>query len=215
MPLFKFGALFIRTLSKPVAAAIKKRAVEHENFRSRCAAFAQWWHRMEVRLQVQLMGHTARTIRPLGEAEAVKSGAEILGEGVIFSIAAAVMLAENRRAAASDARKKAQIQEEFSRQNARLEELEEAVASLRSDTIEIMKAGGKYTKEQILSRVRGEAERRKELEELTKQVEEESWLQSLSRWAGLGSRVASGDKEALEEASKAAVAAVSPSVVSK
>ena len=36
---------------------------------------------MEVRLQVQLMGHTARTIKPLSEEEAVKSGAEILGEG--------------------------------------------------------------------------------------------------------------------------------------
>lgn len=36
---------------------------------------------MEVTLQVQLMGHTAHSIKPLSEADAVKSGAEILGEG--------------------------------------------------------------------------------------------------------------------------------------
>jgi len=111
MPLFKFGTLFIRTLSKPVANAIKKRAVGHPSFRDRCASFAQWWHRMEVSLQVQLMGHTARTIKPLGEAEAVAQGADILGEGVIFSIAALLLAIENRRAAASDARKKAQIRQ--------------------------------------------------------------------------------------------------------
>jgi len=35
------------------------------------------------------------------------------------------------------------------------------------------------------------------------------------RWVGLGARAAKGDKEALDEASKAAVAAVAPSVVAK
>mmetsp|Transcript_44287 Transcript_44287/g.110905 ORF Transcript_44287/g.110905 Transcript_44287/m.110905 type:complete len:240 (+) Transcript_44287:313-1032(+) len=215
MPLFKFGTLFIRTLSKPVAAAIKKRAIKHPSFRNRCATFAQWWHRMEVSLQVQLMGHTARTIKPLGEAEAVAQGADILGEGVIFSIAALLLAVENRRAAASDARKKAQIQDEFSRQNARLEELEEAVASLRSDVIQNMILSGKYSKEQISKRVKGEADRVKELEELTAIRTEETWHDTLSRWVGLGSRVAQGDQEAMDQASKAAVSAVAPSVVSK
>jgi len=214
MPLFKFGTLLIRTLSKPVAAAIKRRAVGHQSFRNRCASFAQWWHRMEVSLQVQLMGHTARTIKPLGEAEAVAQGADILGEGVIFSIAAILLAVENRRAAASDARKKAQIQDEFSRQNARLEELEEAVALLRTDVIQNMILSGKYSKEQILARVKGEEERVKELEELTAVRKEESWGETLSRWVGLGSRVAQGDKEAIDEASKAAVTAVAPAVVS-
>eukprot|EP00284_Hemiselmis_tepida_P012550 CAMPEP_0174927566 /NCGR_PEP_ID=MMETSP1355-20121228/18861_1 /TAXON_ID=464990 /ORGANISM="Hemiselmis tepida, Strain CCMP443" /LENGTH=238 /DNA_ID=CAMNT_0016173677 /DNA_START=305 /DNA_END=1021 /DNA_ORIENTATION=+ len=215
MPLFKFGTLFIRTLSKPVANAIKKRAVGHPSFRDRCASFAQWWHRMEVSLQVQLMGHTARTIKPLGEAEAVAQGADILGEGVIFSIAALLLAIENRRAAASDARKKAQIQEEFSRQNARLEELEEAVASLRKDVIQNMILTGKYSKEQILKRVKGEEERVKELEELTAVRKDDTWSEALTRWVGLGARAAKGDKEALDEASKAAVAAVAPSVVAK
>ena len=62
-------------------------------------------------MQVQLMGHTAHSIKPLSEADAVKSGAEILGEGVIFSIAALLMLVENRRSAMSDAAKKEKIRE--------------------------------------------------------------------------------------------------------
>jgi hypothetical protein len=43
--------------------------------------YSQFYHRWEVKLNVQLMGMTARTIKPLDEATAVKTGAEILGEG--------------------------------------------------------------------------------------------------------------------------------------
>lgn len=55
------------------------------------------------------MGHTAHSIKPLSEADAVKSGAEILGEGVIFSIAALLMLVENRRSAMSDVVKEGKV----------------------------------------------------------------------------------------------------------
>ena len=45
MPLMKFGALAIRTLSKPVANAVKRRCLLHPRFRAQCVAFAQRWHR--------------------------------------------------------------------------------------------------------------------------------------------------------------------------
>ena len=45
MPLMKFGALAIRTLSKPVANAVKRRCLVHPRFRAQCVAFAQRWHR--------------------------------------------------------------------------------------------------------------------------------------------------------------------------
>ncbi len=45
----------------------------------------QFYHRWEVKLNVQLMGMTARTIKPLDEATAVKTGAEILGEGIFWN----------------------------------------------------------------------------------------------------------------------------------
>ena len=65
MPLLKFGALAIRTLSKPVANAIKRRSTNHPRFRASCIAFAQFWHRMEVNWSIRLLGHEAKQIKPL------------------------------------------------------------------------------------------------------------------------------------------------------
>eukprot|EP00292_Cryptomonas_paramecium_P015967 CAMPEP_0113690502 /NCGR_PEP_ID=MMETSP0038_2-20120614/17827_1 /TAXON_ID=2898 /ORGANISM="Cryptomonas paramecium" /LENGTH=212 /DNA_ID=CAMNT_0000611835 /DNA_START=15 /DNA_END=649 /DNA_ORIENTATION=- /assembly_acc=CAM_ASM_000170 len=139
MPLFKFGMLLVRTLSKPVANAIKQRAVERPSFKKLCIDFAQAWNRFEIRLNLGLVGHSARVIKPLDEATAVKSGAEILGEGVVFTIAAIVLFAENRRAAASEARKSANIKAQFDNQTKRIQELESAVESLRVDVLELLK----------------------------------------------------------------------------
>lgn len=213
MPMFKIGVLMVRTLSKPIAAAIKKRATERPSFRTSCASFAQWWHRMEVSMQVQLMGHTAHSIKPLSEADAVRSGAEILGEGVIFSIAALLMLVENRRSAMSDAAKKDKIQSEFETIKARLEELEEAMEVTRKDTTDLMISGGKVSKEKIMSRLKGEEERMAVLGELEREDKAESWTEMASRWIGLAGAVTSGDEKAVKVASDAAVAAVTPSVV--
>ena len=61
----KFGALAIRTLSKPVANAIKRRSADHPRFKAGCIAFAQMWHRLEVNWSIRLLGHEAKKIRPL------------------------------------------------------------------------------------------------------------------------------------------------------
>jgi len=126
---------------------------------------------------------------------------------------------ENLRAARSDAKKKAQIEGEFARLTARLEELEEAVAINRKDTTDLMLYGGgagKYfTKKQIEERLKGEQNRIHELEALTKKTEEESWTGSVSRWVGIGTRVISGDMDAVKQVSDAAVAAVTPTFATK
>jgi hypothetical protein len=36
--------------------------------------FCQGWNRMEITLNLSLMGHTARVIKPLDEATAIKTG---------------------------------------------------------------------------------------------------------------------------------------------
>mmetsp|Transcript_7519 Transcript_7519/g.18806 ORF Transcript_7519/g.18806 Transcript_7519/m.18806 type:complete len:238 (+) Transcript_7519:128-841(+) len=216
MPLFKLGMLFMRTLSKPIAAAIKKRAMTHPSFKNSCAAFAQWYHRMEINMQVQLMGITARAIKPLDEATAVKTGAEILGEGVVFSIAALAMLAENRRSAASEARKQQKIKDEFEQQEQRLAELESAFAILRQDTIEIMSTGGKWTKEQIAKRVLAEKERKEDLKVLTSEEPQKTWQDSVQWWLGLGQKVANGEVEVADAAvhvGKSAFVAITPSYI--
>ena len=52
----------------------------------------RWWHRMEVNFSIRLLGHHAKEIRPLSEEKAVAQGAEVLGEGVIFGIAASLLV---------------------------------------------------------------------------------------------------------------------------
>eukprot|EP00291_Cryptomonas_curvata_P011901 CAMPEP_0172190254 /NCGR_PEP_ID=MMETSP1050-20130122/23009_1 /TAXON_ID=233186 /ORGANISM="Cryptomonas curvata, Strain CCAP979/52" /LENGTH=157 /DNA_ID=CAMNT_0012865103 /DNA_START=101 /DNA_END=571 /DNA_ORIENTATION=+ len=151
-----------------------------------CHDLAQGWNRMEITLNLGLMGHSARVIKPLDEATAVKTGAEVLGEGIVFGIAAFVLIVENRRAAASEARKAMNIKTQFEAQQRRIEQLEEAVASLRADTIDLMKHGGSISAEEMQQRIR-EEKRRRELVQMNSQLvlDEGLWgyLTSLGRQA--------------------------------
>ncbi|KAF2203735.1 hypothetical protein GQ43DRAFT_410919 [Delitschia confertaspora ATCC 74209] len=51
----KIGGLFVRTLAKPMANAIKRNAHEHERFRKLCVNFAQRLHRIDMRMRLGLL----------------------------------------------------------------------------------------------------------------------------------------------------------------
>ncbi|EUC48757.1 hypothetical protein COCMIDRAFT_23528 [Bipolaris oryzae ATCC 44560] len=51
----KVTSLFVRTLAKPVANAIKRNAHEHERFRRICVKFAQGLHRVDMRMRLGLL----------------------------------------------------------------------------------------------------------------------------------------------------------------
>ncbi|USP77238.1 hypothetical protein yc1106_04512 [Curvularia clavata] len=51
----KVTSLFVRTLAKPVANAIKRNAHEHERFRRVCVKFAQGLHRVDMRMRLGLL----------------------------------------------------------------------------------------------------------------------------------------------------------------
>lgn len=70
LPLLKVGILVVKQAIKPVAHTIKDYAKEHPRFRAASVAFAQWWHRVEVRVAVRLLGHEPREIKPLEEVPA-------------------------------------------------------------------------------------------------------------------------------------------------
>mmetsp|Transcript_47675 Transcript_47675/g.95460 ORF Transcript_47675/g.95460 Transcript_47675/m.95460 type:complete len:252 (-) Transcript_47675:21-776(-) len=181
MVLGKFGGLLIRTLSKPVANAIKRRAVERPAFRARCAAFAQLYHRVEVTLTMRLMGHEAKSVKPLTEAQAVSAGADILGEGIIFSFAAAVLLFENHRSTANEEKKREQLEARFEEQRQRIAELEDAFTSLRADTLRLMEAAGKFSAEQISSARQNEQRRQRTLADRAHEEEPSAW-QRFTAW---------------------------------
>ncbi|KAJ8117268.1 hypothetical protein OPT61_g1497 [Boeremia exigua] len=51
----KITSLFVRTLAKPMANAIKRNAHEHERFRRICVGFAQKIHRVDMRMRLGLL----------------------------------------------------------------------------------------------------------------------------------------------------------------
>ncbi|KAF2498318.1 hypothetical protein BU16DRAFT_558384 [Lophium mytilinum] len=70
----KIGSLFVRTLAKPVANAIKRNAHEHERFRKVCVRFAQGLHRIDMHMRLGLLQDPAvidrQIAREVAEAEA-------------------------------------------------------------------------------------------------------------------------------------------------
>ncbi|KAL5115294.1 hypothetical protein ACEQ8H_006806 [Pleosporales sp. CAS-2024a] len=51
----KVTSLFVRTLAKPMANAIKRNAHEHQRFRKICVKFAQGLHRIDMRMRLGLL----------------------------------------------------------------------------------------------------------------------------------------------------------------
>ncbi|KAI5780677.1 optic atrophy 3 protein-domain-containing protein [Peziza echinospora] len=64
----KLGSLLIKTISKPIATAIKAQARDHPTFRRICISLAQSVHRADMRLRLGLL-RDAATIEKLEAAE--------------------------------------------------------------------------------------------------------------------------------------------------
>jgi hypothetical protein len=62
---FKLGALFIRQLTKPVAAEIKRQAGKEGIVRSVCNAYGQFHHKIESRMSLRLLGHSSKKIKDI------------------------------------------------------------------------------------------------------------------------------------------------------
>lgn len=95
----KLASLFIKTMSKPLAGHIKKRATSHPSFRKFCIGVANTYNRFEIGMRTEWMGftHTNDRVPPLNEVRALELGANFLSESIIFSIAIATILGETYR----------------------------------------------------------------------------------------------------------------------
>lgn len=139
LPAVKLGVLALKTVSKPLANAVKRRATSHPKFREFIIGLAQRYHKINVQLQRRLYGHATNVdIKPLNEAAAVATAADLVGEVVIFGIAGGLVVLEVSRGAVSEARKEEarrqnlealrakdeELREELQRVTKRVEELE-------------------------------------------------------------------------------------------
>lgn len=122
-PAAKLGALLLRQVSKPIANFVKERAKQSPVFRSYvCMPPAQFYNWCEVKMKMYFMNlGTAGKVKPLSETMAIELGSNLLGEGIIFVVAAALLLFEYNR----------QVRKEQVKEEVRLQELEDLYSTLR------------------------------------------------------------------------------------
>lgn len=122
-PAAKLGALLLRQVSKPIANFVKERAKQSPVFRSYvCMPPAQFYNWCEIKMKMYFMGlPPSGKVAPLSETMAIELGSNLLGEGIIFVIAAALLLLEYNR----------QVRKEHAKEEVRLQELEDLNTNLR------------------------------------------------------------------------------------
>ncbi|NP_001156162.1 optic atrophy 3 protein homolog [Acyrthosiphon pisum] len=122
-PAAKLGALLLRQVSKPIANFVKERAKQSPVFRSYvCMPPAQFYNWCEVKMKMYFMNlGTAGKVKPLSETMAIELGSNLLGEGIIFVVAAALLLLEYNR----------QVRKEQAKEEVRLQEQEDLISTIR------------------------------------------------------------------------------------
>lgn len=115
-PIAKLGSLLLRQISKPIANAVKERAKASPFFRTYiCMPPAQFYNWCEVKAKMWIMNlGKPVNIPSLNEAMAIELGANLLGEGIIFGVAAGILFIEYNR----------QTRKETAKEQARKEELD-------------------------------------------------------------------------------------------
>ena len=110
----------VKTVSKPIATAIKNMSATHPLVQGGCARLGNLIHKMnyfEIR-------RTNRAFVQLQREQAIEIGSEMIGEAVIFSLGAGIVIGESIRSNRKEQQREAA-------QNQRLTELEIRVDSLK------------------------------------------------------------------------------------
>eukprot|EP00475_Leptophrys_vorax_P011665 TRINITY_DN18209_c0_g1_i1.p1 TRINITY_DN18209_c0_g1~~TRINITY_DN18209_c0_g1_i1.p1 ORF type:complete len:204 (+),score=40.73 TRINITY_DN18209_c0_g1_i1:326-937(+) len=132
IPFVKLGALALKTLSKPLANVVKRRAKSHPRFRETIINFAQSYHKLNVGLQRRLYGYSTNVdIKPLIEERAVETAADLVGEVFVFSVAGGIVVAEYTRSTMSEARKEEKRKQEKEALRQKDLELEQELETLK------------------------------------------------------------------------------------
>ncbi|XP_065080881.1 putative OPA3-like protein CG13603 isoform X1 [Ochlerotatus camptorhynchus] len=147
-PAAKLGVLAMKQISKPIASLLKARAKNSPFFRKYvCMPPAQFYNWMEVKTKMWAMNLGKPTNVPvLNEAMAIELGANLLGEIVIFTIGAGLLLLEYQRQVRKEDMKEDMVMQEklelqatinelifqVQRQDTQIREMARVVADLES-----------------------------------------------------------------------------------
>mmetsp|Transcript_34232 Transcript_34232/g.41370 ORF Transcript_34232/g.41370 Transcript_34232/m.41370 type:complete len:172 (+) Transcript_34232:153-668(+) len=142
----KFGALAVKTLSKPLANGCKSYAKNNPLLRDYLVAFARRKHDWNFRLEQGLRadGSPRYFAGRLSEDKALAEGADFLGEAIVFGVASGVMVWEYRRSSAKDEaakekerRRKAKVKDALETINMSLGDLKDRIALLEGNQAEV------------------------------------------------------------------------------
>lgn len=124
-PLLKLGAVFMKQISKPIANFTQNYAKSHPFFRRYvCLPPARMYNWSEFKLKMWILTFDKPVnITVLNEDMAIELGANLLGEFVVFSIAAVLVIMEVNRSARKDAVKEAARKQEVANLTSRVQDL--------------------------------------------------------------------------------------------
>nr|XP_022900663.1 putative OPA3-like protein CG13603 [Onthophagus taurus]XP_022909469.1 putative OPA3-like protein CG13603 [Onthophagus taurus] len=124
-PAAKLGALLLKQISKPIANAAKAQAKNSPFFRKYiCMPPAQFYNWCEVKAKMWILNLGKPVNIPvLNEAMAIELGANLLGEGIIFIIAAGLLINEYARSSRKEYAKEVKKKQEMELVQQTLQEL--------------------------------------------------------------------------------------------
>merc|ERR1712062_660101 len=113
-PLAKLGVLVIKQISKPLANSIARRARTNDFFRNWILLpTSQLFHWADVKVRMRILNLGKVTKVPkLDEKKAIDTGAQLLSEFIILSIASGILIWEYRRQSAKDEAKQIELERE-------------------------------------------------------------------------------------------------------
>eukprot|EP00835_Amoeboradix_gromovi_P005152 NODE_458_length_8223_cov_0.302683.p6 type:complete len:148 gc:universal NODE_458_length_8223_cov_0.302683:3192-2749(-) len=122
---FKIFSLAMKQLSKPLVSSFKNFATSNDMFKKGCIKIGQTMHTLEKGLtgrgRLNIPG--APQILPLSDERALESGAGMLSEFILFSIAGGLLIWENRRNAKSSSDKESTQEKRISEMEIKLNEI--------------------------------------------------------------------------------------------
>jgi optic atrophy 3 protein len=92
--LAKLGGLLVKTLAKPLSKRIKHEFSRYPFTQNILISVGQGTHQLTSRLTIWSAGYKVRSIKPLEEEQALKQGAEFVGESFILTVSIGVLLYE-------------------------------------------------------------------------------------------------------------------------
>lgn len=135
-PLIKLGALAVRQVAKPLANSIKIRAKESPFFRDYiCMPPAQLYHWLDVNVRMRMLNlGKPREVAKLDQNAAIDLGADLLGEFILFTVAAVTLTLEYMRQSRNSAKAAADLEERWNTVESQLKTLESLKLSINQQT---------------------------------------------------------------------------------